>query len=72
MYLSMNICGLVTRMKIGDLVRVQTNFPNRKQYGVIIDIIDLGHLIQWINVMYFDGQEEQIHPSRVEVLHEER
>ena len=52
-------------------MRVQTNFPNRKQYGVITDIIDVGHLIQWISVMYFNGDEEQIHPSRVEVLHEE-
>ena len=67
----MNTCCSVITMKVGDLVRVQTNFPNRKQYGIITDIIDVGHLIQWISVMYFNGDEEQIHPSRVEVLHEE-
>jgi len=57
-------------VKIGDLVKVMGR--DVQEYGIITDIIEIGSLARWIMVMKFDGTERQYHPTRIQVLNEDR
>ena len=49
-------------MQVGDLVKVRGTFV--EVYALIIDFIETNGA-QWIRVMYFDREEELVHPTQV-------
>jgi hypothetical protein len=56
-------------MNIGDLVKVPDKFGKR-HYGVITDTIIMDETLYVVT--FFDGSDIVIHPSRVEVINEDR
>ena len=55
-------------MKVGDLVKATDR--DVQEYGIVTDIIEIGFMVKWIVVMFFDGTEVKYHPTRVQVLDE--
>ena len=49
-------------MQIGDLVKVRGQFV--EEYALIVDIGETRGS-QWVKVMYFDREEELVHPTQV-------
>ena len=49
-------------MQIGDLVKVRGQFV--EEYALIINIGETRG-VQWVRVMYFDREEELVHPTQV-------
>ena len=49
-------------MQVGDLVKVRGQFV--EEYALIVDIGETRGS-QWVRVMYFDRQEELVHPTQV-------
>ena len=49
-------------MQIGDLVKVRGQFV--EEYALIVDTGETRGS-QWVKVMYFDREEELVHPTQV-------
>ena len=49
-------------MQVGDLVKVRGQFV--EEYALIVDIGETRGS-QWVRVMYFDREEELVHPTQV-------
>ena len=49
-------------MQIGDLVKVRGQFV--EEYALIVNIGETRG-VQWVRVMYFDREQELVHPTQV-------